>query len=266
MSFFSNSHELVPEPITDQNDYSYCAGSIDNVSFSGLMVFESCPYHLYLDKVSKIPGISNAAANRGSEIHDMLEKYVNGTIDETEINWSLMKSNVYHQNLINTFRKDYEVGLVIPELKYAINKKLKPTKWDSKTLFHRGAIDVVLFKDSSKKQAVIFDYKTGQTGKSVVHRSQLMLYSLMMFILYPKLEDISASPIYLDHKQDPFYTSLKRSDFDLFWPRWKTRLSAVTDATVFPAQPNRFNCKWCPHKATREDINQTEPACAFGVF
>ena len=264
MSFFSDSHKLVPEPETQ--DYSYCKGNIKNVSFSGLQVFESCPYHLYLDKVGLIPGSTNAAASRGSAIHDMLENYVNGTLDETEINWSLMKSNVYHQNLINTFRKDYEVGLVIPELKYAITKNLNPCKWDSKIMWHRGAIDVVLFKDSNKKQAVLFDYKTGSNNKTVVHKSQLMLYALMMFILYPQLEDISASPIYLDHKQDPFYSTFKRSDFDLFWPRWHARLSAVTEANVFPARPNKFNCKWCPHKAARPDLDQTEPACAFGVI
>ena len=264
MSFFSDSHKLVPEPETQ--DYSYCKGSIDNVSFSGLQIFETCPYHLYLNKVSKIPGTSNAASSRGTEIHDMLENYVNGTLDETEIKWTQMKSQVYHQNLINTFRKDYETGLVIPEFKYAITRNLKPCKWDAKNMWHRGAIDVVLFKDSTKKQAIIFDYKTGKNDKTVVHRSQLMLYAMMMFLHFKQLNDISSSPIYLDHKQDPFYTSFKRSDFDLFWPRWETRLSAVTEAKVFPARPNKFNCQWCPHKATREDINQTEPACAFGVI
>jgi RecB family exonuclease len=158
------------------------------------------------------------------------------------------------------------VGLVIPELKYAITKALKPTKWDSRTMWHRGAIDVVLFKDTKKTQAAIFDYKTGQMGKTVTHKSQLMLYALIMFILYPNLQDIQAAPIYLDHKVAPFYATFKRSDFDMFFPRWVSRFRQVTDATVFPARPNAFNCRFCQHKAAQPDLNQVEPACAFGVF
>jgi len=264
--FFSKTHESIPEPITDQNDYRYCTGSIDNVSFSGLMTFERCPYALFLDKVSKIPGVSGPAATRGSSIHDMLKQYVNGTLDETEINWNLMKSGSYHKNLIDTFRKDYEQGLVIPEFKYAINKKLKPTKWDSQTMWHRGAIDLVLFKTLKKKQAVMFDYKTGKMNKTVVHRSQLLLYALMLFIHFPKLEDITSSPLYLDFKVDPFYTTFKRSDLDLFLPRWVTRFKQVTEATVFPARPNKFNCMWCQHKTPQAELNQVEPSCSFGVM
>jgi len=264
--FFSSTHNQYPEPIKPEQDYTYCTGSINNISFSGLMQFEKCPYSLFLNKVSQIPGVSGAAANRGSTIHDMLEKYVKGEIDETEIEWKLLKSTTYHKPLIDTLRKDYEQGLVIPEFKYAINTKLKPVEWDATNMWHRGAIDVVLFESSKQKRATIFDYKTGQTGKTVIHKSQLMLYALMMFIHFPKLEFIQSSPIYLDHKKALFYNNFTRPDFDLFWPRWESRFRQVTEATIFPPRPNKFNCLWCQHKAPQEELNQIEPACEWGVF
>ena len=261
--FFTKTHEAYPEPVKPEQDYSYCTGSIDNVSFSGLMQFEKCPYSLFLDRVSRIPRVSGPAADRGSQIHDLLEQYVQGEIGE--LKWSIMKQGLFHKELIDKFRIDYSNGLVITELKYAITKTLKPVDWDDKDMWHRGAIDLTLFETTKKIRATIFDYKTGQMNKSVVHRSQLMLYALMLFNMYPDLQEIQASPLYLDHKAKPFYTTFMRKDFDTFWPRWEARFNQVTDATVFPARPNAFNCKWCQHRKAQPDINQVEPACSFGV-
>jgi len=260
--FFSKSHELVPEPEVPQEDYSYCIGSINNVSFSGVMTFEKCPYSLYLNKVSKILGVSGPAASRGSKIHDALEKYVQG---EEDMDWGMMKSGTYYQKLIDGFKADYITGLCETEFKYALTNKLKLTKWDSRTMWHRGAIDLTLFSDSKKTQAALFDYKSGQMGKSVVHKSQLMLYALVMFMVHPKLEQIQTAAIYVDHKIDPFFTNFTREDLARFWPRWEHRLRQVTDATVFPARPSGWSCKWCQHNKTQLELNQVEPACKFGV-
>jgi len=138
---------------------------------------------------------------------------------------------------------------------------MKTTKWDAKNVWLRGMIDVV--KWESKTHCTIYDYKTGSNQSAAKHRSQLMLYSLLMFIRYPKLETIEATPIYLDQRIDNFYTSYTRNDVDLFWPRYLKRLQAVTECQDFQPNPNGFTCKWCQHKIKQEGLGQTKPACEF---
>ena len=257
--FFSTTHEAFP--VTETTDLEFCKGSIDSVSFSGLTTYESCPYQLYLNKVSKIPGISGPAADRGSIIHNALEEYVLGT---AEMKWNLLKSKVYYKYLVDAFKEDYDNGLCIPELKFAITKKMKHTTWDADDMWLRGAIDVVIFETPERKRASIYDYKSGRNSSSVKHRSQLMLYAMMMFLMYPKLQNIQAAPVYVDHAANVFYTNFKREDFDTFWPRFNDRFNKITDATHFPPNSNQFSCRFCQHAKPQESLEQVVPACEFG--
>jgi hypothetical protein len=259
--FFSKTHEQFP--VLPNEDLKFCEGQITSISFSGLSKAEQCLYHLFLDKVSLIPGISGAAADRGSMLHNILEEFVNGTTDA--LAWSKLKSKVYHKLLIDGFKEDFNNGLCIPELKFAITSDLKITKWDAKNMWLRGAIDVVVFETPQKLRAAIYDYKSGRNSNSAKHRSQLLLYAMMMFLMYPKLEHIRSAPIYIDHSTNPFHTEFVRADFDLFWPRFEARFKRITNSTHFPPNPNRFSCQWCQHKVAQESLGQTEPACKFGV-
>ena len=260
-NFFSNTHEAFPVEIAPEPDLDFCAGSIDNISFSGLMKAESCMYNLFLSKVKGIGSVGGPAADRGSQLHNMLEEYVNGTTEQAA--WGILKSKAYYVDLVEGFRKDYQNDLCIPEWKYAITKDITPTKWDAKDMWHRGAIDVVIFETSEQIRAAIYDYKSGRNTASVKHRSQLMLYAMMLFLFYPTLQEIRAAPVYIDHAAPIFYTSFQRKDYDVFWPRFRQRFLTVTDATHFPPTPSAYACQWCQHKKAQESLGQVEPACEF---
>ena len=95
------------------------------------------------------------------------------------------------------------------------------------------------------------------------HRSQLMLYAMMMFLAYPELQKIKCAAIYLDIKKDLFFTDFTRSDLDILWTRYKWRLQQVTDCQDFQPNPNGFTCKWCQHKKPQPDLGQDKRACEF---
>ncbi len=57
-------------------------GPVAAWSYSALKVFEECPYRTYISRVKKIPEPSSPAADRGSQIHDEAEQYVDGRIEE----------------------------------------------------------------------------------------------------------------------------------------------------------------------------------------
>ena len=192
--FFTKTHDNYPDPLAPE--VISFPGKILSVSYSGMLAFETCPYAVYLDKVKNISRLSGPAALRGSILHGLLEAYVK---DKDKMVWTKLKSSTYHQSLIDIFKADYKKGLCIPELKFAFTKNMKKTKWDSRTMWVRGAIDIIVFETKQKKRAAIYDYKSGGTYASVKHRAQLLLYALMMFMLYPDLEYIKAVPIYIDH-------------------------------------------------------------------
>ena len=57
-------------------------GPVKAWSYSALKVFEECPYRTYISRVRRIQEPSSPAADRGSQIHQEAEDYVNGTLGE----------------------------------------------------------------------------------------------------------------------------------------------------------------------------------------
>ena len=51
-------------------------GLVPAWSYSGLKVFETCPYRTYISKVKKVYEEAGPAAERGSRIHQLAEDYV----------------------------------------------------------------------------------------------------------------------------------------------------------------------------------------------
>ena len=57
-------------------------GPVKAWSYSALKVFEECPYRTYISRVRRVQEPSSPAADRGSQIHQEAEDYVNGTLGE----------------------------------------------------------------------------------------------------------------------------------------------------------------------------------------
>lgn len=262
-NFFSNTHKKYPTPQHSDKPTIEYQGQIPSVSFSTLSNFEQCPYRVYLSKVHNggCAAIGSKAMDRGSQIHQMLEQYVRGEINK--VTWSAMKSGKYYASLIEEFKNAYTTGNCHPELDLAFTKNMKQCEWTANEVWLRGAIDVALFSNDGT-HVDIYDYKTGSDYSTVKHRSQLMLYACMMFIVYPKLITLRSSPIYLDHSKKLFRTDYHRNDLEIFWGRFNERLQKVTDATEFPPNPNAFTCKWCQHREPQPTLDQTEPLCIWG--
>ena len=71
---------FVPKLIKRSNeiDTTFEVGQIAAWSFSSLQSFEQCPRKVAFRQVDKIPEPSSPAAERGSEIHNLAERYVRG--------------------------------------------------------------------------------------------------------------------------------------------------------------------------------------------
>lgn len=261
--FFTETHNdyPAPEPETIQSNIPVYSGEVKSVSFSTLTKFEQCKYSVFLSKVVKIPGVSGPAADRGSEIHEKLEDYVMGKREKFP--WTTIKAGQHYAPIIDEFRKLYKENRVVPEFQLTFTKDMQPSEWDAPNCWLRGAIDVLVWENDKRTKASLYDYKTGQDTMSAKHRSQLMLYALLLMILYPELEEVRCAAIYLDIKKDLFYTSFTRQDIDMLWPRYLDRLQQITNCENYDPNPNGFTCRWCQHAKPIEELEQTEPACEY---
>ena len=112
------------------------------------------------------------------------------------------------------------------------------------------------FVHTTPTTARVIDFKTGKRyGNEVKHTEQGQIYQLATFLRFPELEHITVEFWYTDlgEKDIKQYT---RAQGAAYFDKYNNRLSAMTDCTDFPPNPNAFSCKWCPYKGN---------ACEYGL-
>lgn len=91
----------------------------DHYSYSTLSGFSECPYMIYLQKIEKIPLISNGFAEQGTLIHNLLDEWAKGKISADKLPEEYEKR--YSQYVVTQFprmlsskgytEKTYQQGL-----------------------------------------------------------------------------------------------------------------------------------------------------------
>jgi hypothetical protein len=217
---------------------------ITSWSYSKLGDFEKCKFMCWLKHDQRIPeperplppGKTEHANERGSRIHDAAEQFVRGTgafIPE------MREFEPEFMHLKNLFAQ----GGVSLEGEWGVDQDWNPADWG--TAWHRAKLDAMVF--ASPTEAVIIDYKTGKKfGNEVKHAEQLQLYQLNAFLRYPLLETIHAELWYLDAKEITTQT-FTRAQGLRFHRSFNKRGTALIDCDKWPANPNKFSCRWCPY-------------------
>lgn len=218
--------------------------TIEAWSFSRLKVFESCNLRAklaFLTKVKLPPEDPDSPALRGTKIHTEAEKFVLGT---GKLTANLKKFKTELTELAALYKADPESIEV--EGDWGFDNKWNVCGWWDKNVWARIKLDV--FRHEDQTSAILIDYKTGKKfGNEVRHTEQGQVYAIAAFRRYPKLEFVQSQFWYLDHglMLKSHYT---REVIDHLQYRMDKRAHTMTSATVFPANPNKFNCKWCPYK------------------
>ena len=216
-------------------------------SFSAIQTYEQCPYRTFLQKVKKIKEPSSPAADRGSQIHQIAEDYVNGTIESDTIPKELEK----FETEFSVLREAYQNGKVFLEEDWGFNHDWDSGDWKMSDLWLLAKIDVGI--NASSTSMTIIDHKTGRKfGNELKHNSQLMLYAICCFMRYPRLEHVTAKLWYLD-KGETTEQQYTRDQAMQFLPRWNARGLALTNAVNFPPTPSKSACRWCSYGKPNED-------------
>lgn len=235
----------VPETLGDVRAWSY----------SALKVFEECPYRTYISKVKGVREPSNPAADRGTQIHNYAEEFVDGRLGTLPD--SLKKFEAKFLEL----RELYIQAKVELEGDWAFTLEWEPTAWVGKDTWARIKLDALVHQ--SEESARVIDYKTGRKwGNEMAHGQQGLLYAIATFFRYPKIQFVQTEFWYLD-KNEITKKQFTRAEAMLFAPGFHHRGVKMTTCTDFEPTPSASSCKWCKFK---EPIGDDPAQCTWGVI
>lgn len=228
-------------------------------SHSKLTDFDKCKHMFWLKHAQRIPeperplppGKTEHANDRGTRVHEDCELFVRGDINDLGV-----EAEKHFGYQLCLLREMYQDGLVSLEGEWGHGRDWEPAEW--RTAWLRLKLDAMVHVD--RTHAIVIDYKTGRKfGNEVKHAEQLQLYQLSAFLRYPELEKVTAELWYLDQPEGQNVTSqtFTRSQGLRFRDGFNKRGVAATTCEVFPPNPNKYSCQWCPYKNTEH--------CTVGV-
>jgi len=210
-------------------------------SYSKLLDFEQCKLRYKLKHIDRVPEEKSPAADRGTAIHTLAEKFVDGRLK------SLPTELMKFQDDFCALRERYSNGLVSNEGEWGFDQNWQPAVY--KTAWLRMKADSVAF-NKNRTEAIVIDFKTGKKwGNELKHGEQTQLYSLATAIRNPTVKKIIAELWYLD-KDDlttVTYTREHALSFIKGFDKRAKRIDAALMGGVFEPNPNMISCQYCAY-------------------
>lgn len=196
-------------------------------SYSRLSDYETCPARYkarYIDKIDEGP---RPAADRGTELHQKIEDYLLGKADLPDMFEPF-------KGYIDEIRAQPTLQI---EGKWALDRDWQKAPWEAG--WWRGKLDAFW---TEGEVAQVVDWKTGRVYDS--NRDQMRLYATVARALYPEIEQVNVTLVYLDLREaigDTFFAD----DTNAFRNQFTGRAARMEQDTTFAPRRNPF-CKWCP--------------------
>jgi hypothetical protein len=210
-------------------------------SFSRWHTYQRCPRKAKFAYIDKIPDPGGPAMRRGSEIHDVAEAYVKGTIEKTI------------PDSLELFEREFVKLRATPDVEvekeWAFTNAWEPTGWFDPPAWCRMKIDVIeLTTYRGKKVARIIDHKTGREREH--HAKQFELYALGGFLMFD-VETIITENWYLD-QGEIVDRRFQAKEVHLLIELWNERTSEMLSDRFFPARGSiTHDCRWCAYAKSK---------------
>jgi hypothetical protein len=202
------------------------------VSFSRLSTYEQCGRKFeYLYVTKQVQDQGSAATEFGDRVHKALEAVGRGLGEHTH-------ESLPYAGILERILK--QPGDHYFELQMAINPDKQPCDWFAPDVWIRSIADVLVVNED---KAWIGDYKTGKVKDDM---TQLQLFALMVFLHFPKVNEVKTSYIWLKYNQLTNMT-FTRAMVPHLWTALEPRFDRLQDSVdmgVFDAKPSPL-CGWC---------------------
>jgi CRISPR/Cas system-associated exonuclease Cas4 (RecB family) len=211
------------------------ASKITAWSYSRWAEYMQCPRKAMYKCVMKLKEPGSPAMDRGSEIHNKLEKYLKGEAKLLPEEAKLLKVKY------ETIKKAKpEV-----ELSVAFTDKWEKTDWFNwQHAWCRVKIDALAPPLVENPVVSIYDHKTGKEKEHGEYRDQLELYGLTGLLLYPIAEKAKSSLLFVDSGKEVLGEEYPRKDVEKLQKKWILRTKAMLSDIKFKPTPG-FHCRYC---------------------
>lgn len=203
-------------------------------SFSALEMYRTCPKQYHEVRVlKKWKEETTVERAWGYAVHDALEAAMkHGT--------PLPAGMEVWQTIADQFR--HVKGALQAEQQLAIAADWSRRKWFDKDVFIRVVIDALWIDGAIAK---LVDWKTGKPRRG---SDQLALFALVVFALYPQVQECRTAFVWLKNgtMTEEKYT---RADIPRIWALFATDVMRLTNAManeVWPAKTSGLCSRWCP--------------------
>lgn len=217
-------------------------------SWSRLSKFEQCPklfQGLFITKEIQMDSDATPLV-KGREAHEALEHVMKALIIGNEPTYPDHLTHVepLHRKLISASN----INNIYVEQQIAFDEQMQQVGWYNTypPVWLRVIYDLVAI-DKAAKHAMIIDYKTGKKAHVEYGRSQLALFAMTAFAIYPHVDTVSTCYLWLNHKLKTaeVYT---RAQYDNLMQEFGGRSELIQMAAAsgnWEPKQNR-QCRWCP--------------------
>lgn len=213
-------------------------------SYSRFLTYEQCPRKFKYAYVDKIKEPSNEYMERGTQYHDLAERFINGKLAKSPEQLQLLKTLLY------AMRDGFKLGEVQVESEWGFNEKWEPVPY--KAAWLKMKIDcAAVDKEFSSDRMVLIDWKTGKyrDDRIISYLAQLELYAIGALIMHPEIEVIEPKIGFIDH--GIIYPSLAtekinigRVELEALKLKWQDKIAPMLTDTKFICN-NTYLCKYC---------------------
>lgn len=211
---------------------SSVGGAILQWSFSRLNDWRKCPKMAFFKHVQKMKEPGNKHTERGSAIHLLCQKYVEGKIA------------VLPEEL-KKFKKEFEVlkkNKAQCEAEWAFGPDWVAQTWFAKLYkLLRVKTDACYLVKGKNPVARVIDFKTGRVNES--HEEQLSLYALATLLMYPEATSVETELWYLD-SGDKTAQVFPASDLPALKEYWESVAKPMFEDKSFQCKPGDA-CRFC---------------------
>lgn len=199
-------------------------------SHSSFTVYDACnaKYDYRYNKKVKMPQRPSPKRDRGTAIHETIEKYLSKKAEEVH--------EEVRQNYGQFFMALRELPGLEVEGEWGVTKEFTPTGFDSEDVAIRGKYDARLGDTT-------YEWKTGRVYPE--HSFQRMLYGTAMLIRHPEYDSVTTITVYLDQQENKPQT-WHRGMLPEYIGLWRRKMEEMEKQTMFIPKP-QYLCVYCEY-------------------